>query len=303
MGRAKDGYQLDFFLADPSVIHAKELRQLMAHCWFSLAKDPRYEPIRHSVGESTVEITASDEDVPLATIWDHDILIFLISQVVHMVDAGRIDPRQPGLTRGIQFSGYEYFRFLRKRWRRGGIGFRNYQLLWNALQRLHRTHVKTDIRSGSLRGESQFYWLPMIRQLQDTETGQHYGYLAELPSWLYQQIVQTAADGQRLVNVVGLDPGYFDLTGGLERWLYLWARKSVDARRGDWEESFRSLYLKSGSTNSEKQFRFNLRKIIRRNAMLGYELSEIFDRRGPRLGVVRRTGSDLLMSVNQLRLV
>lgn len=296
-------YQLDFFLADPSVVHAKELRQLMSHCWFSISKDPRYEPIRHSVGESSVEVSASDSGVPLATIWDHDILIFLISQVVHMVDTGVIDPQRPGLTRGIQFSGYEYFRFLRKRWRRGKQGVGNYQLLWNALQRLHRTHVTTDIRSGSLRGESQFYWLPRIQQLQDTETGQHYGYLAELPGWLYQQIVQTAADGRRLVNVVGLDPGYFDLTGGLERWLYLWARKSVDAQRGDWDESFRSLYLKSGSINTERQFRFKLRKIIRRNAMLGYELSEILERSGPRLGVVRRSGSDLLMSRRELLLV
>jgi len=291
--------QLDFFIADPSVIHAKEIQELMSRCWFSLSKKPRALAIEHYVGESSAKIEPIRKDIPLATIWDHDILVFLISQLVDRVNKGLVDSSRP-VGYSIQFSGYEYFSFLRKRWRKGKQGAGNYELLWKGLERLHHTHITTDIKVGKHRTTTKFYWLPMIQQLRDEVSGLHYGYVAELPGWICDQVVERAQTSDNLVNVLSIDPGFFELSGGLEKWIYLWAKKSVSKTYGVWDESFNSLYIKSGSAGSERSFRHYLRKLIRRNAMVGYELVEMVGKSGPRLEVSRRTGVDLLMSPREL---
>ena len=117
---------------------------------------------------------------------------------------------------------------------------------------------------------------------------------------LYDQVMDRAENGN-LVNVVSLDPNYFEITGGLERWLYLWCHKSYNPSYGQWEESFRSLHKKSGTTNTFSQFSRYLRNIIKRDAMLGYRLTETIMRGGPGLLVERRDGVDLLMSPSELK--
>ena len=292
--------QLELFIANASDVRAKEVQELMARSWFSISKSPRYEAIEHRVGDNSVVIE-STSNKPIATIWDNDLLIFLISQLVDGVNKGQIDPTSHKQKRQIKFTGYEYFKFYQKRWRRGAVGQRTYQRLWDALERLHHTHITTDIRSPGGTGKmSKFYWLPFIEKTYDTDTQRQIGYEVEFPGWLYDQVMDQADSGN-LVNVVSLDPNYFEITGGLERWLYLWCHKSYNPSIGSWEESFRSLHKKSGSSNTFSQFSRYLRGIIKRDTMLGYNLIETIVRGGPGLLVTRREGHDLLMSPNELK--
>lgn len=62
-----------------------------------------------------------------------------------------------------------------------------------------------------------------------------------LPDWFYAGIMADAF-------VLTIDRAYFDLTGGLERWLYRL-----------WSFDFRHLHLKSGSLSPFKRFAFELR--------------------------------------------
>ena len=94
------------------------------------------------------------------------------------------------------------------------------------------------------------------------------GYEIVLPEWLYQSVVK-----EKLV--LTLDDGYFGIRGGLERWLYLFARKSSGWQTGGWSESLFSIYQKSGSKSSFTEFKRQLKKIISKKSILGYKVSEL----------------------------
>ena len=72
--------------------------------------------------------------------------------------------------------------------------------------------------------------------------------------------------------VLTIDRTYFDLTGGLERWLYRLVRKHSGRQQYGWSFDFRHLHLKSGSLSPYKRFAFELRDIVRRQPLPGYEL-------------------------------
>jgi len=73
--------------------------------------------------------------------------------------------------------------------------------------------------------------------------------------------------------ILTIDRAYFDLTGGIERWLYRLVRKHGGRQRDGWRFDFRHLHLKSGSLSPYKRFAFDLRDIVRRQPLPGYVLS------------------------------
>src|SRR3546814_25300 len=96
------------------------------------------------------------------------------------------------------------------------VGGRAYDLLGNALDRLQSTTVKTNIRSGDA-VETTFSWIDSYSQLKD-RTGNVRGMRITLAKWFYDSVLMEG-------GVLAIDPAYFSLTGGRERWLYRVARK------------------------------------------------------------------------------
>jgi plasmid replication initiation protein len=86
-----------------------------------------------------------------------------------------------------------------------------------------------------------------------------------LPEWLYQGIID-----RRLV--LAIDPDYFRLTGGIERWLYRLVRKHGGRQEDGWQFDFRHLYRKSGSAARYSDFAFDLRALVARQPLPGYLL-------------------------------
>jgi plasmid replication initiation protein len=72
--------------------------------------------------------------------------------------------------------------------------------------------------------------------------------------------------------VLTIDRAYFDLTGGMERWLYRLVRKHGGRQRSGWRFDFRHLHSKSGSLSPFKRFAFELRDIVRRQPLPRYTL-------------------------------
>jgi hypothetical protein len=70
------------------------------------------------------------------------------------------------------------------------------------------------------------------------------------------------------------------LTGGLERWLYRLVRKHGGRQQGGWSFDFLHLHAKSGSLSPLKHFAFDLREIVQRQTLPGYELVITRDRNG-----------------------
>jgi len=87
-----------------------------------------------------------------------------------------------------------------------------------------------------------------------------------IPDWLYDGILN-----QRLVLTI--DPAYFDLTSGIERWLYRVVRKHGGKQKGGWSFTFRQLYEKSGSLDRFANFAMHVREIAERQHIPEYWLS------------------------------
>ena len=266
--------QPDLFIADASFVHTKELLPFMTTSWFSLSKSPRHTPIVHEHPNYKISVTSSS-DRGIATVWDHDLLIFLFSQLIHSHNRGEQTSAR------IRFTGYELFQFLHRSWVKAPAGKRNYEMLWAAIERLHHTHIRTNIKNhGDIEsGDIQFYWLPHIEKMKFR--GKSVGYEV----WLDPKIYEWT---QNLKNVLSLDPSYFDLKSGLDRFLYLWSRKSVGSKQGAiWEETFDLLHEKSGSTLAAPQFKQMLRKSIKNNSLPSYTINELPTKKGSVLQVQR----------------
>ena len=64
-----------------------DLQMLMAYPFFSLAKTPRFAPIRFQAGRVTTRVAGTLAN-GMATIWDADVLIWVTSQIVGARNAG-----------------------------------------------------------------------------------------------------------------------------------------------------------------------------------------------------------------------
>ena len=259
--------QFDLFIASASEVSPKEHRDLMARNWFSLAKQKRTEPIQHTFGENWVKITG-DDSYGIATIFDNDVLLFVISQYMSAINNNIPTGRR------FQFTGYEYFKFIGK----NKFGGKGYDDLWRALERLHHTFVETNIRMDNSNRHHSFNWLSEIKQVKDGNT--HKGYEIVIPDWLYESVVEKKI-------VLTLDDDYFKIRGGLERWLYLFARKSSGYNTGGWSEGLFSIYQKSGSKSSFSEFKRSISAIIKRGGVLGYKISPISYKRQKGLYFIR----------------
>ncbi len=74
-------------------------------------------------------------------------------------------------------------------------------------------------------------------------------------------------------GVLSIDRAYFDITGGRERWLYKVARKHAGgAGEAGFAISMPTLFEKSGAEGEYRRFKFEILKLVERNALPGYDL-------------------------------
>ena len=245
--------QLDLFIGTSGAIAARDAQDLMAWPFFSLAKRKRVTPIDFRMGEVSILVEASAEH-GMATIWDADVLIWAASQIVEARDAGRATSRR------IAATPHEILRFTRR-----GTGKIGYERLKAALDRLQSTSIATSIRQPNARRRHRFSWINEWRERLDGR-GRAMGIELIIPDWFYEGVLDRAL-------VLTIDPNYFRLTGGLERWLYRIVRKHGGRQKGGWSFDIEHLWLKSGSLSPVKRFAFEVRDIVRRQSLPGYTLS------------------------------
>lgn len=224
----------------------------MAYPFFSLSKSPRIRPIDFVAGNVAIRVEAVP-DHGMATIWDADILIWAASQIVEARDAGLRTSRLMAATP------YEILNFTGR-----GTSLRDYQRLKAALDRLQSTTVATTIRQPAEGRRHRFSWINEWHERSDAR-GRPDGIELIVPDWFYRAVLDDAL-------ILTIDRAYFDLTGGLDRWLYRLVRKHGGRQAGGWRFDFRQLHQKSGSLSPFKRFAFELRDIIRRQPLPGYVL-------------------------------
>ena len=252
--------QLDLFRTIPGDVAPRDAQDLMAYPFFSLSKTHRVTPIDFAAGNVSIRVEAVP-DHGMATIWDADILIWAASQIVEARDAGFQTSRL------IVATPYEVLKFIGR-----GTSMRDYQRLKAALDRLQSTTVATSIRQHAEGRRHRFSWINEWKERRDSN-GRPDGIEMILPDWFYQAVLDDAL-------VLTIDRSYFDLTGGLDRWLYRLVRKHGGKQRHGWRFDFRHLHLKSGSLSPFKRFAFELRDIVRRQPLPGYVLFLEVEARG-----------------------
>ena len=243
------------FSALPGAFAPRDVQDLMAWPFFSLAKSRRIAPIDFRMGEVSIRVEGTIEH-GLATIWDADVLIWAASQLVQARDA-----RLP-TSRLIVTTPYEILRFVGR-----GTSIRDYQRLRAAFDRLQSTTVATSIRQQGARRLHRFSWLNEWKER--SERGRPLGVELVLPDWFYAGVLDEHL-------VLTLDRAYFALTGGLERWLYRVVRKHGGRQASGWRFDFRHLHAKSGTLSRYADFAFDLRRIVQRQPLPGYVLGIVF---------------------------
>jgi plasmid replication initiation protein len=244
--------QLDLFRAIPGKLAARDAQDLMAWPFFSLAKSRRVKPIDFRMGDVSITVEATPEH-GMATIWDADVLIWAASQIVEARDAGLPTSRL------MMATPHEILNFIGR-----GTNVENYDRLKAALDRLQSTTVATSIRQPTQRRRHRFSWINEWKEVADGD-GRPLGIEMILPDWFYGGVIDQAL-------VLTIDRAYFDLSGGLERWLYRIVRKHGGKQDGGWSFDVAHLYAKSASLSPLRRFAFELRAIVRRQPLPGYHL-------------------------------
>jgi plasmid replication initiation protein len=249
--------QLELFHPIAGDIAPRDAQDLMSWPFFSLAKAKRTAPISFRMGEVAIHVEATAEH-GMATIWDADILIWIASQIVEARDVGRPTSRL------IAAKPHDILTFTQR-----GTGKASYERLRAGLDRLQSTSIATTLRQPLQRRRHRFSWINEWREQLDGQ-GRALGIEMVVPDWFYTSVMDQAL-------VLTIDRAYFELTGGLERWLYRICRKHGGRQEHGWSFDVSHLYLKSGVLSPLKQFSFVLRDIVRRQSLPGYELALTFE--------------------------
>lgn len=275
MARALQTEMFEVVAYDPPL---RDQRDVMEYPFLSIQKG-RTKPIVFSDERNGTEVRISSErHTGLANIWDWDLIVFAQAHVNDAIEQGL--PTSPR----IQFAPYDALRYMRRK-----TGGGDYRQLAAAIDRLYSTSVRTTIRAedgglGAFRWISGF-WIPMQykKALMTEEDLEVFGKMPpdparpwsiELTPWLYNSILSRK-------SILAMHPDYFDLTGGLERWLYRLARKAVPEKADFPGFSFRmdTLQKRSGSTRPLRNFALDVRRIAERQPLPEY--SVVVNRDGP----------------------
>lgn len=237
--------QRDFFVLDLADVVPKDDRASMEHPIFSLATKPDHRHLTYQNGDNKIKIVPSGNGLP--TIFDKDILIFCVSQLMHRKNRG-----EP-IGKTVRFSARELMVATNRK--TGGI---EYKRLEDAFVRLAGTQFVTNIKTG---GRMQTRLFSLIESgsgfvFKDDERMRLDYCEVILSDWFMQAIDSS--------EVVTISPDYFRLRRPLERRIYEIARKHCGTQKR-WHIGLDKLQEKTGSNAPLKRFRLNLRQIIAEN--------------------------------------
>jgi plasmid replication initiation protein len=209
----------------------------------------------------------------MATIWDADILIWAASILWDMKNRGVND-----IPREIKFQPHDLLRAIGR-----STGGTDYLKLRDGLERLKSTIINTNIRVNRGQKRTMFSWIDQWDDLLDSVTKESRGLSLTLSEWFYRGVME---DG----GVLAIDPAYFSITGGRERWLYRVARKHAGGNGTDgFAISMHTLFEKSGAEGTYRRFKFEVQRIVVRNDLHGFWLTASQGSDGePMIHMVRR---------------
>ena len=231
---------LDFFVLDIADAVPKDDLASMAHPLFSLATKPDMRHLEYGSGDNTLTIRPSSLGLP--TIFDKDVLIFVISQLMARKNRGS------DIGRTVRFSMRELSIATNR-----PIGGNHYKRLEAAIDRLQGTQFVSNIRTGGQLERRTFSMIDEGGMVKNEAFTRNDYCEITMSKWLMRAIEAN--------EVVSISRDYFRLRRPLERRLYEIVRKHC-GNKPRWQIGLTNLQYKTGSNAPLKKFRLNLREII-----------------------------------------
>lgn len=273
--------QPDFLVPGLYDVATKDNRSMMDVAIYRLSKRDKMagRVIRHELTDGYVEITAGPYG--MATVWDYDIVLMMIS---HLTESMNLFHAGRGQMPGRKFVPHltDITKFTRR-----AKGGRAAEEIESALDRLQGTIIKSVRVSRSRNGkgterevESEGL-IARYKVVSRTETGKVASIEIEAPNWIYNEITAGARP-----DVLTVHPDYFLIDLGLGRFVYRLARRAAGKTQAKW--AFKTIYERSGSTGTFKEFCRMMRSLIAADDLPEYSLKMVDGKMGPLLLITLR---------------
>jgi len=246
--------QRDIFVCDILNVSAKDDIHSMENPIFSLATKPDTRIRYYEHNGNSIEVVPSVKGI--ATIWDKDVWLYAISQLVAAKNLGA------EVSRRVRIIVYDLLVSTNR-----PTGGDHYKRIRAAFERLSGTRITTDITTNGTRIQHGFGLIDEWRIIEKSPTNERMiAVEIVLPEWLYNSVL----GGECLT----IHKDYFLLRGGLERRLYELARKHC-GHQPSWAISIELLHKKTGSNGSLKEFRRKIKRIVKGSKLPDYFVSII----------------------------
>ncbi len=244
-------HQQDLFVCDVADAVLKDDMASMEHPFFSLSKKPDTSVRRYENGDRWLEVVPSVKG--LATIYDKDILIYCISQLVAKMNDGL--PPSPY----VSIVAKDLLVFVNR-----SVGGKDYEALVEALERLDGTRIRTNVRTGGTEEFEGFGLIESFKLRRSEKTGRILEIAVKLSDWVFRSI--------EAKEVLTLHRDYFRLGKPIERRVYEIARKHC-GKQDSWRISLDMLKLKCGSRAPIKGFRHDIRQLATGDHLPDYKVT------------------------------
>lgn len=256
--------QGDLFVCDITDVILKDDLASMEHPFYSLSKKPDREPRRYEHNGQWIEFRPSIKGLP--TIYDKDLIIYAISQLIAGMKQGR------PVSKSVKIDPYAFLVFSQR-----GVGGRDYDALCDSLDRIDGTRFRTNILFDGTRTDE---WMGIIDGAK-MQTDERTGKIKSLELRLSDMVIDTVEKMQ----VLTLHPDYFRLSRPIERRIYEIARKAV-GQDESWSFFMATLHKKSGSKGSLPEFRRQMKPIIEKDYLPDYMV--VYDEDADKITFVNR---------------
>lgn len=244
--------QHDLFICDVADAVLKDMMAHMEHPFYSLSKKPEVNIRRYEHNGNWIEITPSVKG--LATIYDKDILIYCISQIMAKLKYGEeVSPR-------VRINSRDLLVFTNR-----GTAGKDYAALVEAIDRLAGTRISTNIQTGD---EEQYDTFGLI----DTASIRRKHGLDGRLLWCEVKLSDWVFNAIRSHEVLTLHRDYFRLRKPVERRVYEIARKHCGSQ-DNWKIGLSNLLKKTGSQSPLKRFREMIRDLAAYDHLPDYSVT------------------------------
>ena len=249
--------QGDLFICDVADAVLKDIMPQMEHPFYSLSKKPEMNVRRYEHNGNWLEIIPSYKG--LATIYDKDILIYAISQIMSKLNNGE------KVSKRVRINSRELLIFTNR-----GTSGREYLALSDALERLRGTTIKTNIVTGDEEQTDIFGLIDAasIKRKHGLD-GRLLWCEIVLSDWVFNAI--------EAKEVLTLNRDYFRLRKPIERRIYEVARKHC-GQKEEWSIGINLLHKKSGSQGNVRLFKQAIKHLSENDHLPDYSVALLDDK-------------------------